>query len=596
MSKSHDIIIIDSGVNLEHPAFNKDLIEGFSVFFDKGAIGFNSDFQDKYGHGSAVYGIIRKRLPKAKILNIKLFEEYNSVVASEELILLLNYIYENFSCKIINLSLGLRVCENIQALYNISKKFEEKETLIISAFDNEGYFSYPAGFDCVIGIDSDATIKSSKEYFWLGNSATNIQTYGATQKLPWVEPLYNYLGGNSMACAHASAIVFEALINSENINEAKNYLRKNAAQIKVFPAPESDEIPFEIKRAALFPFNKEMRALIRFRELLSFEISEVYDVKYSGRVGASCYKLINFNKPENFEDLIIKNFELIDFSEIDAIIIGHLDELNALVFDDVRKRILENAFLNNINIYSFDDLDVYKSRSGSNFFYPSVKQEHYNYAQLEKLYCINKPVVGIFGTSSRQGKYTLLISLKQELEKNDYTVGCVSTEPNGHLFNIKCMPIGYNAEINVNEHQFIHILNNKIHELSEKSEIILAAGQANSIPICDSLLEAIPVKQHQFVLGLQPDIILLCVNYFDDVNYIKNTIKYLEGSTKSQVIALVASPFANQVDNRRASKSDKSSLDFENNFKIPCYDLEDKNTVKALHGLIINYLGDNDVN
>lgn len=47
---------------------------------------------------------------------------------------------------------------------------------------------------------------------------------------------------------------------------------------------------FKIKKAALFPFNKEMHSILRFEDKLDFEITDVYDTKYSLRVGKNTNK------------------------------------------------------------------------------------------------------------------------------------------------------------------------------------------------------------------------------------------------------------------------------------------------------------------
>lgn len=39
------------------------------------------------------------------------------------------------------------------------------------------------------------------------------------------------------------------------------------------------------KKAIVFPFNKEMHSVVRYREELSFEIVGIYDSKYTLKVG-----------------------------------------------------------------------------------------------------------------------------------------------------------------------------------------------------------------------------------------------------------------------------------------------------------------------
>lgn len=43
-------------------------------------------------------------------------------------------------------------------------------------------------------------------------------------------------------------------------------------------------------------------------------------------------------------------------------------------------------------------------------------------------------------------------------------------------------------------------------------------------------------------MGIQPDAVILCINPQDDIRYVINTIKYIEGVTSCQVIGLVLFP------------------------------------------------------
>ncbi len=43
-------------------------------------------------------------------------------------------------------------------------------------------------------------------------------------------------------------------------------------------------------------------------------------------------------------------------------------------------------------------------------------------------------------------------------------------------------------------------------------------------------------------LATKPDAILLCINYFDEIDYIQNTVYALKGLTDATIIAFVMSP------------------------------------------------------
>lgn len=81
-------------------------------------------------------------------------------------------------------------------------------------------------------------------------------------------------------------------------NSAKKYIR-----ILVFQLCPNNI--FKIKKAALFPFNKEMHSILRFEDKLDFEITDVYDTKYSLRVGKNTNKEVKSDSSGH----IIKNIE-----------------------------------------------------------------------------------------------------------------------------------------------------------------------------------------------------------------------------------------------------------------------------------------------
>ena len=53
-------VIIDSGVSYVHPLIDQNSLAGFSlVFNDDGTMNYENDFNDQYGHGTAIYHILQ---------------------------------------------------------------------------------------------------------------------------------------------------------------------------------------------------------------------------------------------------------------------------------------------------------------------------------------------------------------------------------------------------------------------------------------------------------------------------------------------------------------------------------------------------------
>ena len=48
--------------------------------------------------------------------------------------------------------------------------------------------------------------------------------------------------------------------------------------------------------------------------------------------------------------------------------------------------------------------------------------------------------------------------------------------------------------------------------------------------------------QYHFALGTKPDAIIMCINYHDEIPYIKNSMYTLMGLTDATIVALVMYP------------------------------------------------------
>lgn len=607
LKNEYDIVIVDSGVNLKHPILQGREIDGFAVNIQSGVLQIDEDYQDYYGHGTAIYSIISKAAPDAKILNIKVLNQDDGSLTCEQLILTLRYIYQHISCRIINLSLGLRSSQHKKELHDICLMLKQKDVILVSAFDNEGCISYPAAFDCVIGVETSEKIKQSVSFEFVKDSIVNVRAKGTQQKIPWVKPLFVLFGGNSIACAYVTSIIYTLTCHEKmGLDKLMHRLEEKAA-VKtrihyMFREAYPDDY-FTIQRASLFPFNKEMHALIRFRQSLPFDIISVHDVKYSGKIGSSCHRLIGDDM--NVDAVMIQNVTDIPWEDIDTLILGHCEQLNQVLEFDIRYELICEAISHHVNIYSFDPLHCYPlltTPQHIKIYWPQLSQRDVPHDHFNKLYHIDKPVITIAGTSSKQGKYTLQNTLKQLFISNSYHVGCISTEPNGHLLGMDyTFPLGYQALLDITDHQKIQIVNQMVHKLCENNDVILAAGQANSIPFASYMLDTFPVKQNAFLMGLQSDLIVLCVNPFDGIDYIHYTIQYLEGISQCKVCSLVLFPMTYYHDWRgmygaKRRMNDESISEhcsyLEKALSLPCYSLNNHKSIVNLFNLIIEQLSE----
>lgn len=284
----------------------------------------------------------------------------------------------------------------------------------------------------------------------------------------------------------------------------------------------------EIKKAALFPFNKEMHGLIRFSDSLNFEIVAVYDTKYLARVGADTKVLLH----EDVKSLTIRNVDDIKWEEFDTLILGHLEELDSMgVKDNVKSWIIKGAQMHNKRIYAFDDLaDYITDENRSLIFYPSVDDTNLPPNYFGKLFRISKPVLGIFGTSSKQGKFTLQMKLRKLFQNDGYKVGQIGTEPGALLYGMDFVyPMGYNSSVKLKEYDAVRYLNSCINQLCiDEKDIIIVGSQSGTVNYDVGNIEQFNIAQYIFLMGTQPEAVVLCINPYDEIEYINRTISFIE--------------------------------------------------------------------
>ncbi len=590
-----DIIIVDSGVDRTHKRFKGITLNGFS--FQNGEI--TDDFQDTFGHGTAIFDIIKNVYDIANVINIKITNSDNFVYEND-LIELLKFIKFNMKCNILNLSLGINICNRFNELKEICDEIVASGTVIVSAFDNAGAISYPAAFKNVIGVISGEKCNRVDDFQYYNDDVVNIAAKGSIQRVAWNNSKYIMMAGNSFACAHVTVQIAkymkEGYVTLTEIKEAFRSHSLTENQVKKY---RKNIFEFNIKRAAIFPFNKEMHSLVRYEKLLKFDLIDVYDTKYSSCIGASTSFLLN---EPHIRDYKIKNINDIDWTTIDTLIIGHTDRLSSLINDkELKIKLVNDALSRGKKVYSFDSLSGLGFENSPQIYYPMVTNLHLPPYRFGMLYRVSKPVVGIFGTSSQQGKFTLQLKLRELLLKQGYNVGQIGTEPSANLFGMDyCYPMGYNSSVFIKENEQIMYLNHAINEMcNDNKDIILVGSQSGTVPYDTGNIRMFNVTQFLFLMGTQPDCVVLMVNPFDSVWYIEQTRKFIESCVRCKVISIVMFPMSITDDwSGVYGKKRKLSIDsisnikikLENYFNLPIFCLGDN--MEELVDLIIDYFVD----
>lgn len=590
------VVIVDSGVNYDSTLFSKDNLEGFT--YNNGEI--LKEFKDEYGHGTAVYNILRK-IDGLRIINIKLNNIENGV-DEEELIQVLDYIDNNIVCNIINLSLGVSICNEYERLNSICERIASKGIIMVASFDNYGSMTYPAALTSVIGVTEGSYCSKITEFEYYDDEVVNIGAKSSTQRVAWTNPQYIFIGGNSFACVHVTShiakLMKRGIFNKEEILEEIKMDSIFVRKKEHMNEPHNNEM-FNIKKAAIFPFNKEMHSLVRFSDLLSFEISNVYDVRYSGLVGSTTNHVL---KNESLINRKIENIDKIDWEAFDTLIIGHLEQLERYIDKyKLMEELLMKAIQNRKKVYCFDNVSSYiTNENKESIKFPAVTDENLTWNHCGKLYRFPKPVLGIFGTSSQQGKFTLQLTLRKHFLNENYNIGQIGTEPNSLLFGMDYVyPMGYNSSVYIHGYDSILYLNHIVNELCKQNkDLIIVGSQSGTITYDEGNLQQYTIQQYHFLLGTQPEAIILCVNPYDEFNYIHRTIKFIESSIDTKVISLVVFPkdIKKNWEGMYGSKETISDEKYEEikeklsiEFARPTYKLNDSKDMERLFTQIVDY-------
>lgn len=602
------IVVIDTGVDINHPVFkNCNIVKKMSVVkcVNSGCYKMSEECNDNIGHGTAVMGILSRECPKdVEFIVIKIFQsdEQSSV---EMLTYALNYIVLNISCSIINVSLGTNIYDvNLEM---VCKQIKEKGIVIVSAYSNDGCMSYPAAFESVIGVDISSKCKTKKDYIYICNSPVNILAMGGNHRLAWSDLKYTIRQGASFTTPYISAIILKYFKESNCFDEIISKLKKNAIKVigEGIEKKRCKEFVWDSSsRIAVFPYNKEVHSIVNFSEMMKGVLVDIYDNKYFKKCGKTVH---NF---EGSTEYTIKNIEDINWKSFDILVIGHVDEIERAINQDIKRQLLEGCLLNRKDVLCFDDIGILDedyqnfSNVGLKLMVPNKNIVKHNKGG--RLYMIKSPVLGIMGTSNQQCKFTLQLLLRKKLLEIGYNVGQLGTEPTSMLFGMdSTIHFGYSGTVDKEGTSFIEYINEEIHRIDQKNnDIIIVGNQAGTIPRFAYNVAHLRLLELEFLIATNPDCVVLCVNIYDDIDFIARSILAIENIIDTRVVAIAISPMEYKSDwylmNEKKTLVDHDKLFLfqemlKKRFNIPAYSILFGDNIENILSCVISYLGGHNV-
>ena len=560
------VAIIDSGIEAEHPKIGR--VAGGVGFIVKSGerVIQQPDHNDCAGHGTACAGIIHKKAPDAELYSIRIFDETLSA-DGHALVTAIQWATEQ-RVDVINLSLGTTDAAYKDVIAEACQCAVEAGIVLIAAEHNDGLPSYPANLSEVIGVTGGKIYDRYGYYYRPGNTIECVAR-GDEQRVCWKDGREIMISGTSYAAPHITGIV--ALIREAYPNatpkEVREILKANALEERIervpnatthmtpsFPISFSEQSDISnynwIKKAALYPYNKEMHALVRFRDLLHFEITAVADPVGKGLVGKDPGEAIG-TEPTGLK--VVPNLQKA-LRGADTLILGYVDQLGRISKRDLLRESIQTALDRGVHVFSFlqvpagiyGDLYAQARKKGLRIVYPSISMgEVQNILKKDqKGTPVDVPVLGVMGTSSQQGKFTLQLALRRKLIQMGYKVGQIGTEHHAELFGMDlAFPMGYASPLELPLQVYVPYLDYKMREINRKKqpEIILIGSQSGTIPYDVNEHKTHSLSSIAFMLGTKPDACILVVNSIDADDYIRDTMDGIRAVCKAPTILLAMS-------------------------------------------------------
>lgn len=296
-----------------------------------------------------------------------------------------------------------------------------------------------------------------------------------------------------------------------------------------------------MKKALLFPYSKETRHFSEFADLSSIEVCAYISPKIIGE------KLPPIENCKQFE-----SFDVAEIQDAQLLVVGYTQRLNELRKTDYLEKALSFSLEHKIDLYAFDDIycDKYKNYlkmakiNNLTFYSPQITLDKPGNKELKKKPPIKMelPSIMILGTSSNQGKFTLMMTLKRVFGCEAFYIG---TEHHSMLFNIDVtFPYGVQAGVKIPIYEYADYLTLVKKEISESKKIIISCAQSGLIPLTlnDGVNRSYTLATIAFYLGVAPTYVILVFNpYFDEVDFIRSTIEFINSTGNAKVECLAFS-------------------------------------------------------
>lgn len=554
------VAIVDTGIDPTH-----ERVHGISYgvglrLSARGEVHSDPDSFDRYGHGTACAAIIRQIAPECDLIAVRIASDTTTISAR-----LLRAGMEwalDHGADVISVSAGTSTGSEGAAFESFCSRAASMDVPVVAAESNDGRRTFPAACESTLVVGAELTNPEPYAFRSDPTQKRRFTAFGGHQKAAWLQPRYIFAQGTSFANPRLAGIV--ALIIQQHgrvpLERLLSILEQNALSEPSSPRHESGPSEGEgssrsldwIHRAALYPYSKENQSLVRFRHLVPFAVTGVADPIGKRMVGKDAGEVLGI---ESVGITVQASIEAA-LEDADTLVLGFISELGRLRSRDLREELLRRAIELGKNVYSFEPLDRVEyepllneaARLGLHVAWPSVSDgdlEDLRRQDLARYSYTETPILGVFGTSSAQGKFTMQLLLRECLAKKGIRVSQIGTEHQSRLLGMdEAFPLGHVKNVTLGHYAWSEYFELRYQQLVRDSrpDLIIVGSQGSIIPY--RLRPAEHLKTYvnlAFLMAVRADSYVLVVNHHDSFDYVQDAMDALRIIGKGRTILLAVS-------------------------------------------------------
>lgn len=233
------VAIIDSGLEVDHPALRGRVVESVESVIVDGEVRFSeSDGQDVYGHGTACGAIILGLAPEVDLVSVRVLgpELRGKGVAFAAG---LDWAMDR-GARVMNLSLSTHNQDLFALFHEIADDAYFRSVALVGAANNRPGLSYPSLFSSVFSVAAHDEHDPWRLYY---NVAPPVEfgAWGVDVPVAWKDGGRTTATGNSFAAPHVAGLV--ALIMSKHPELAPFEVKAVLAAVADNPRAKSRKPP-----------------------------------------------------------------------------------------------------------------------------------------------------------------------------------------------------------------------------------------------------------------------------------------------------------------------------------------------------------------